>query len=85
MLSGESGQAVASVAVDTVDAGGAVAARIAETLVDVVLAVASGRSWLTAALVSADEILAVAAELTGIRFAFVDLGLQHATRIVIRV
>ena len=77
MLSGVSGQTVAGVAVDAVHAGGAIAAGIAETFVDVVLAVAARRPRLAAALVAADQVLAVAPELARIRLAFVDLRLQN--------
>lgn len=77
MLSGESGDAIASVAIDPVDTGGSIAARIAETFVDVVLAVATRSAWLTTTLVAPDEVLTVSTKLTRVGFTFINLRLAE--------
>ena len=77
MLAGESRDAVASVAIDAVDASGAIAAGIAKALVDIVLAIAARSPRLAAALIAADEIFAMTTKLARIRLAFVDLRLAQ--------
>jgi len=77
MLSSESWNTVARVAVDAVDTSGSVPTRIAEAFVDVVLAIPAGCSRLTSALIASNEILAVTTVLARIGFTLVDLSLTE--------
>lgn len=65
------------VPVDSVDALGSVPARIAVTLVHVNLTIRTGRSRLTAASVSSNQVLTVPSKLTRVRLALVDLNLAQ--------
>ena len=59
--------------VDSVDAGAAVLARTVDAIVDVYLAVLSGESWLTDALVGAKLVVAFATVLTRVGVTLIDL------------
>lgn len=63
--------------VDSVDALGSVAARIAVALVDVDLTVRPRSAWATAALVAVDEVLAMSAVLARVAGTLVHLRLAQ--------
>jgi hypothetical protein len=77
MLPGESWHTVASVSVDSVDTSGSITTRIAETFIDVVLAITARCSRLASALIATNKVFAMAAELARIGFAFIDLRLAQ--------
>ena len=67
------------ISVDAIDTRGSVHARVAETFVDVILAVDTGSASGTNTLVAVDAILADTTILAGFHDTFVDLSLAKKT------
>lgn len=78
-MSSEARNTITRIAIDAIDASGAVSARIAEAFVDVVFTIAARCSRLTTALIPSNQIFAMATELARIRFALIDLRLAQKT------